>query len=77
MISIFEYEKSQLISIAILELIFFFPLKCKILSRDLASCHAALLLYLVVGSVWEDAGGKGIAGWVRTPFASPSFMTKK
>lgn len=29
MISIFEYEKSQLISIAILELIFFFPSSVK------------------------------------------------
>ena len=55
--------KSQLISTYGLEVIFF-PPKCKISNRDLASCHVAFLLYLDIESVWDGGGGRDIESWV-------------
>lgn len=41
----------------------FFPPKCKISNRDLASCHVAFLLYLDIESVWEGGQGRDIESW--------------
>lgn len=68
MIGIFEYGKPQLISTSGLELVFF--LKFNISNRDLVLCHVALLLSLVIESLWEGGwGGTGIARWVQTTSA--------
>ena len=68
--------KSQLISTYGLEVIFF-PPKCKISNRDLASCHVAFLLYLDIESVWEGGGGRDIESWVGSNHFSITLLYDK